>query len=41
MTPFTMLNPAGKAGSISQTATAPPEFTITISEIVTPRVNVW
>ena len=41
MTPFAMLNPAGRVGAISQVATLPPELVATMSVIVMPLVNVW
>ena len=41
ITPFTILNPAGSVGAISQVATLPPVLLATISVIAVPRVKTW
>ena len=41
ITPFTILNPAGSVGVISQVATLPPVLLATISVIAVPRVKTW
>ena len=41
ITPFTILNPAGSVGTISQVATLPPVLLATISVIAVPREKTW
>ena len=41
ITPFTIPNPDGSVGAISQVATLPPVLLATISVIAVPRVKTW